>query len=137
MPYTITGFDSAGVEHTYQMTDAGAVSGDDALLGDVFTSYPLEPFEGATPTDAELDAVRQNASRLLTYVTIAAELPLAEPPPEGTPLVPAPGVRYTAAELNAMTVAEVRELATAAHVLGAASMTKAELVAALLAQQGT
>jgi hypothetical protein len=135
MPYTIAGYDSAGVLHTYQMTDAGAVSGDDPLLSDVFNAYPLEPFAGQAPTEAELEAVRQNASRLLTYVTIAAELP-PEAPPEGTPLVPVAGTRYTAADLHAMTAAEVRDLATAAHVSGASSMTKAELVTAVLASQG-
>jgi Rho termination factor, N-terminal domain len=136
MPYTITGCDSAGERHDYLMDDAGVITGD-ALLTGWLAENPLPAREGETPTDTELEAVRQHVSKLLTVVQMAA-VPPVEPPPLDPLVAPSPaaGVRYTAADLTAMTAAEVRELATAAHVLGAASMTKAELVAALLAQQG-
>lgn len=43
---------------------------------------------------------------------------------------------YTAAELEALTVTDLRDLASTAQISGASRMTKAELVAALLAAQG-
>lgn len=43
---------------------------------------------------------------------------------------------YTAAELEALTVTDLRDLASTAQIAGASRMTKAELVAALLAAQG-
>jgi Rho termination factor, N-terminal domain len=43
---------------------------------------------------------------------------------------------YTAAELEALTVTDLRDLASTAQIPGASRMTKAELVAALLAAQG-
>lgn len=43
---------------------------------------------------------------------------------------------YTAAELEALTVTDLRDLASTAQIAGASRMTKAELVVALLAAQG-
>jgi Rho termination factor, N-terminal domain len=148
MPYDLTGFDSAGVLYEYVLADDGSVAGDQPLLVDWLATNPVpDPPDdvpvaapGEPPTPAQLELRRQHYSKLLTHVQITAQ-PIADTDP--TPPAPdAPidarttGVRYTAAELNAMTVSEVRELATAAHVVGAASMTKAELITAVLASQG-
>ena len=70
-----------------------------------------------------------------------------EPPPPGEEggepdaptadpaLDPSAGA-YTAADLEALTVTDLRDLASTAQIAGASRMTKAELVAALLAAQG-
>lgn len=91
MPYTVTGDDSTGMPVQGVMDDAGAVTGD-ALLVNWLASEPLPPvpFEGATPTDAELEQCRQHVSRLLINPTITQMpfepvAPLSAPPPEGPP----------------------------------------------------
>jgi len=159
MPYDVTGYDSAGVLHEYVLADDGSLTGDETLLVTWLGENPVpEPGEdvpvaapGAPPTPEQLELARQHYSKLLTNVQISPQ-PIEDidptPPEPEAPIdamtsrdpvrssAPRTGARYTAADLNAMTAAEVRELATAAHVLGAASMTKAELVTAVLAQQG-
>lgn len=154
MPYLITGFDSAGVPCAVNVSDEGIVSGD-ALLNDWLTANPVpDPPEGDPPhvsgqplSDARLEQIRQHVSRLLTYTTIAApppEVPLARDR-EASPTAPAagrhpspsptPGHRHTTAELEAMTVTDLRSLAVPAQIAGASTMTKAELVTALQAHQ--
>jgi Rho termination factor, N-terminal domain len=148
MPYDVTGYDSAGVLHAYVLADDGSVTGDQDLLVDWLAENPIPPPPDDVPlpvpgeplSPAQVEAVRQHYSKLLTGVQVSPQ-PIADTDP--TPPAPeAPidalrtGVRYTAVDLNAMTAAEVRELATAAHVVGASSMTKAELVTAVLASQG-
>lgn len=152
MPYLITGFDSAGVPCQVNVSDEGIISGD-ALLNDWLTANPVPEPPGDEPphvsgeplSDARLEQIRQHVSRLLTYTTIA------EPPPEVPPLLardpgvaptdpqrgrqpepsPTPGHRHTTAELDAMTVTDLRSLAVSAQIAGASSMHKAELVSAL------
>jgi Rho termination factor, N-terminal domain len=148
MPYDVTGYDSAGVLHAYVLADDGSVTGDTDLLTGWLADNPLPPppddvpmpAPGEPPSPAQLELIRQHYSKLLTNVQVSPQ-----PIEDVDPTPPAPeapidalrtGVRYTAAELNAMTATEVRELATAAHVVGASSMTKAELVTAVLASQG-
>lgn len=82
MPYDVTGYDSAGVLHTYEMTDDGTVTahGDDDLLtgwlGENSFEKP-EPVEGEPApesgelTPSQLEALRQHLSKLLTNVQIA------------------------------------------------------------------
>jgi hypothetical protein len=79
MPYTLTGYDSAGVRHEYTMDDSGAVTGDDDLLpgwlGENAFEKP-EPVEGETApesgelTPSQVEAMRQHVSKLLTVVVI-------------------------------------------------------------------
>lgn len=82
MPYDLTGYDSAGVRHDYVMDDAGALTGDDPLLPDWLGDNPLPPIAGDRPTDAELDAIRQHASKLLTFMVVAYRPPPEEVAPE-------------------------------------------------------
>lgn len=162
MPYDVTGYDSAGVLHTYEMTDDGTVSaqdGDDLLTGWLGSNAfeKPEPIEGETPpesgelTPSQLEAMRQHLSKLLTNVQLAKQPEDEEQSP--TPQAPsttstssgtsAPSASTTSAprstqtELEAMTVTDLRNRATTAQIVGASSMTKAELVTALLAYQGT
>lgn len=142
MPYTITGCDSAGERHDYLMDDSGTITGD-ALLTGWLAENPLPARAGETPTDTELDEVRQHVSKLLTVVQMAAVPPEAPPAeePEVDPIArrapPAPptasrhAAHHTTAELEAMTVTDLRSLAAAAQIAGASSMSKAELVTAL------
>ena len=157
MPYNVTGCDSTGERHDYVMDDTGAVlsasPGSDVLsawLSDNPYVKP-EPVPGeAVPepgalTPSQMDALRQHVSKLLTVVQIAPVPPEEAPvldsqqgehgrdaaPPR--PASPAPVPHHTHAELEAMNMGELRDLARAAGVVGAASMSKAELVAALQA----
>jgi len=148
MPYDVTGYDSAGVLHAYVLADDGSLSGDATLLVDWLAANPVpEPGEdvpvaepGEPPTPEQLELARQHYSKLLTNVQLSpqpiADTDLTPPDPDAPTDALTTGARYTAADLNALTAAEVRELATAAHVLGASSMTKEELVTAVLASQG-
>jgi hypothetical protein len=164
MPYDLTGYDSAGVRHEYVIDDSGAVTGDDDLLPGWLGSTPFEkpePVEGETApesgelTPSQVEAMRQHVSKLLTVVVIALQPKEAEqaaptdPPtaaptdaPTATTTQAAPasattstGRRYTQTELEAMTVTDLRSLANSAQIAGASTMTKAELVTALQAQQ--
>ena len=165
MPYDLTGYDSAGVRHAYVMDDSGAVTGDDDLLTGWLGATPFEkpePVEGETApesgelTPSQVEAMRQHVSKLLTVVVIApqpqegdqaapTDAPPAAPtdaPPATTPQAAPSSTstsapRYTQSDLEAMTVTDLRTRATTAQIVGASSMTKAELVTALLAYQGT
>jgi hypothetical protein len=79
--YTITGYDSSGTRHTYAMDASGTVTspeGGDDLLPSFLADNPLEPPPEGTPApdpDAplppeRLDAMRQHASKVLTYVVV-------------------------------------------------------------------
>jgi hypothetical protein len=107
MPYTLTGYDSAGVRHEYVMDDTGGVTGDDDLLPGWLGENALEkpePAEGETApasgelTPSQVEAMRQHVSKLLTIVVIqpqpqagdqaAPTDPLTaptDPPPAPTP----------------------------------------------------
>lgn len=152
MPYLISGFDSAGVPCQVSLEDDGTLTGD-ALLVDWLNAEPVppppegspEPVPGEPLSEERLEQMRQHVSRLLTYTHIAEPMPVTpkdEPAPEvdpparaATPPSPpsAPAHRHTHAELEAMNVGELRDLARTAGVVGAASMSKAELVTALSA----
>lgn len=86
MPYDIVGFDSAGERHAYVMDDLGGVTGADVLLTDWLTSNPLPPIEGDSPTDTELEAIRQHVSKLLSLAHLSAQ----PPAPEDVPAPPSP-----------------------------------------------
>jgi hypothetical protein len=157
MPYDLTGYDSAGVQHAYVMDDMGAVTGDDDLLPGWLGANPYEkpePAEGETApesgalTPSQVEAMRQHASKILTYVQIVVqpEVPEIEPQrdergrqvtrpsvPESPHSSVAPGHRRTHAELEAMTVTDLRSFAHSQQIAGASSMSKAELIAALSA----
>ena len=164
MPYDLTGYDSAGVRHEYVMDDSGAVTGDDDLLPGWLGATPFEkpePVEGETApesgelTPSQVEAMRQHVSKLLTVVVIApqptegeqaapTDPPTAAPTdaPTATTTQAAPSSattstsrRYSTTELEAMTVTELRAMANAAQIAGASTMSKAELVTALQAQQ--
>lgn len=165
MPYILTGYDSAGLRHEYTVDDSGAVSGDDDLLSGWLGANAFEkpepvageaqPESGAL-TPSQLDALRQHVSKILTTVVIqpqpqAGEHAAPTDLPTGTtgstttssstPYASSSSSTvnqgYTSTELNAMTVTDLRTMATTAGISGASSMTKAELVTALLAQQGS
>lgn len=158
MPYILTGYDSAGERHEYTVDDTGAITGAGpgsamftAWLGENPFEKP-EPIEGETApesgamTPSQVEALRQHVSKLLTLVQLVPQ-PLEDDTPtdpeapidtRGTSVTSPPQTptrRYTTTELEAMTASELRAMATSAQIVGASSMTKAELVTAIQAQQ--
>lgn len=157
--YILTGYDSAGERHEYTVDDTGAITGAGpgsamftAWLGENPFEKP-EPIEGETVpesgamTPSQVEALRQHVSKLLTLVQLVPQ-PLEDETPTDpeapidtratrAPAPPAPvhtpAPRPTTAELEAMTVTDLRSLAHAAQIAGASSMSKAELVTALSA----
>lgn len=152
MPYDLTGFDSAGVQHAYVMDDMGVVTGGD---GDQLTTWLTEnPYvkpepaegepvpEGGALTPSQVEAMRQHVSKILTYVQIAPQ-PVLEAEPKDAPAAgrreaappsaPMPSHRPTHAELEAMTVTDLRSLAAMQQIAGSSTMNKSELIAALSA----
>lgn len=156
MPYILTGYDSAGARQEYLVDDTGAVTGagpGDTLLTGWLGENPYEkpePLAGETPpasgalTPSQVESMRQHASKLLTLVQIMPQ-PLEDETPSdpgassatlGTQAPSTSAPRYTTAELEAMTATDLRSMAVAAQIPGASSMTKADLVTALLSHQG-
>lgn len=91
MPYDVTGYDSAGVLRVYVLEDSGTLTGDD-LLTAFLADHPLPPIEGDSPTDAELDQVRQQVSKLLTGVLLSKQPELPDVPAPAPVDEPAPAV---------------------------------------------
>jgi hypothetical protein len=152
MPYDLTGFDSAGVQHAFVMDDMGVVTGGEQLTAwlsenPYVKSAPAAgetvPASGAL-TPSQVEAMRQHVSKILTYVQMAPQ-PVLEAEPKDAPAAgrreaappsaPPPAHRHTTVELEAMTVTDLRSLAVSAQIAGASTMNKAELVTALQAHE--
>lgn len=124
MPTAISGY-AGGTLRQLVLQDDGTMTGDGLVVGWL---------KDNPPPATDIGAVTLHIGKLLTEVH-ATPLPPAGAAAATAPAEPASGA-YTAAELDELTVADLREMATLAHVPDAARMTKAALVAALLAQQG-
>lgn len=143
MPTAITGY-AGGTLRQIVLQDDGSCTGDGLVTGWLAENPP-------PATDVE--AITLHVGKLLTEVRSAPLTPSEAAPETGTaptatsgsapespaqqPAVADTHAPYTAAELEALTVTDLRELATEAQIAGAQRMTKAELVAALLASQGS
>jgi hypothetical protein len=111
--YTLTGYDSAGAQHVYQLDASGAVTsaGDDTLLTDWLGEHPMpdppddapEPDPDAPLTPERLDQIRQHASLVLTYVVVA---PVPEPEEGGDLTTPPPVVEPQAGPEPTPTVSD-------------------------------